>query len=190
MSVLRDRRVSVLLVLVLVGSALSVVLALTRSDAGGAAEPPPVVRVGGPAYETAELLGPGGDALEAAVAAVPLAFGYDHRRLDADLEAATATMTRVYADSFARAFDRRVRPFAQRRRAVAEAVVRGAGVVRTRDDTTALCLVYVDQLLVGARGRRAGAEPELLAANRVLVDLVLRDGRWRVDGITTVRPPS
>ena len=190
MSVLHDRRVSVLLVLVLVGSALSVALALTRSDAQGAPGPPALVRAGGPTYEPAELLGPGGDALEAAVATASRAFAYDHRRLRAGLDAATATMTRSYATEFTRAFDRRVRPFAQRRRAVAEAVVRGAGVVRTRDDTTALCLVYVDQLLVEARGRRPRAEPEVLGANRVLVELVLRDGRWRVDGMSTVEPAA
>lgn len=190
MSVLRDRCVSVLLVLVLLGSALSVTLALTRSEARGAPDPPLVVRPDGPAYEPAPLLGPAGRALEAAVASASRAFAYDHRELRAGLDAATATMTRAYATEFTRAFDRRVRPFAERRRVVTEAVVRAAGVVRTRDDAAALCLVYVDQLLVEARGRRPRAEPELLAAHRLLVELVLRDGRWKVDGITTVRPTT
>lgn len=170
------RRVVVLLVLVLAGSGLTVALALTRPDVAPSA---PDSRGD---YEVADLLGPGGDGLEAAVAAVPLAFGYDHADLTGSLRAASETMTPAYAARFARVFGREVRPFAREREAVTEARVRGAGVVRTGGGEDVVCLLYVDQVLVSGRGLAAG-ESEVLGRNRVLVDVVLTDGVWKVDDI-------
>ncbi|MEO9325761.1 hypothetical protein ABFT23_19875 [Nocardioides sp. C4-1] len=184
MALLGDRRVSVLLALVLAGSALCVGLALTRPTPAGAGDPPAAVGgLGDPPYEPAALRGPGRAALEAAVVAVPLTLRYDHRDLDVALEAATDRMTRRYARTFTRVFDERVRPFARRRAAVAEAVVRGAGVVRAPDDEHVTCLVYVDQLLLEAKGRADDAEPEVLGRNRAYVELVLVDGEWLVDDL-------
>lgn len=186
MSPLRDRRVAVLLVLVLIGSGLSVYLALSRPDADGAGSPPIPAATDGSRYVPADLVGPGGDALAAATEAVPTAFGFDHADLDGSLRSATAYMTTRYASTFTRAFRLNSRPLAQRRAGVAEGRVTGAGVIRTRDDTEVVCLVYLDQVLVEARGLARGQEPELLAHLRLRVDMVLRDGTWRVDGISTV----
>jgi hypothetical protein len=183
--VLRDRRVAVLLVLVLLGSALSVVLALTRSDAGVVASPPVETNTA-PYFRPADLVGPGGEALAAAVTALPAALGYDHRDLDGALRRAVSAMTPAYAREFTRAFDRRVRPLAQRRRSVVEGRVRGAGVVRTDGDTAVVCLVYVDQVQLAGLGLRAGGRPRVLSRNRVRVDLVLRGGTWRISDLRTV----
>ncbi|MDO9457824.1 hypothetical protein [Nocardioides sp.] len=186
MSVLRDSRVAVLLALVVAGSVLSVVLALTRPDPVGAGEPPGTTGTTAPGFRAADLVGPGGDALSAAVRSLPLTLSYDHRDLDGSLAAATALMTRRYATVFTRSFDRRVRPFAARRRAVAQGLVRGAGVVRTDDDENAVCLLYVDQVLVEARGLTRDDEPEVIARSRVRVDLVLVGGAWKIAGIRAV----
>ena len=185
MDVLRDRRVAVLLVLVLVGSALCVLLALTRPQAEGAGVPPGSTGDRAPGFRAADLRGPGGDALASAVTALSTSLSYDYRYLDGSLTRATARMTPAYARVFTRTFDRQVRSFARQRRAVAEGVVRGAGVVRTRGDTEVVCLLYVDQLLLQGRGVRAG-EPEVLSRSRARVDVVLRGGVWRINGITVL----
>ena len=173
------RLVAVLLALVLAGSALSVVLAVTRPDASGIG----VLPGSGPTYQAATLPGSGGEALEYAVTAVPLALSYDHRDLAGSLRQATSRMTRDYAAEFTAIFDDEVRPSARRRKAVTEARVRGAGVVRSRGDATAVCLVYVDQLLVSGTGVEAGGPPDVLSRSRVVVDLVRRDDGWRISGL-------
>lgn len=173
-----------LLVLVLLGSALSVVLALTRPGADAAGMPPGATGAAG--YEPADLLGPGGDALDAVVAALPATLSYDHRDLDRSLARATRGMTPAYAAVYTRTFDRRVRPLATREKSIAEGRVRGAGVVRTDGDTAVTCLVFIDQVQVAPRPRRKGAEPRVLSSNRVRVDLVLRDGRWLIEAIRAV----
>lgn len=183
MSVLRDSRVAVLLALVLAGSVLSVVLALSRPEVAGVGDPPSLTDGSDTGFQPADLVGPGGEALAAAVTALPLTLSYDHRDLAASLSAATERMTQGYAAEFTRAFRRRVRPFAKRRAAVAQGIVRGAGVVRASDDDTVACLLYIDQVLVEARGQERGAEPEVLGRNRVRVVMVLRDGAWKIDGI-------
>jgi hypothetical protein len=180
--VLRDRRVAVLLVLVLVGSGLSVLLALTRPESGRAGVPPASTGARAPGFRPADLRGPGGDALAAAVSALSTALSYDYRYLDGSLTRATRQMTPAYARTFTRTFDRRVRPFARQRHAVAEGVVRGAGVVRTRGETRVVCLLYVDQVLVRGRGATAD-EPRVLSRNRARVEVVLNDGGWRIDSI-------
>jgi hypothetical protein len=184
--VLRDRRVVVLLVLVLVGSALSVLLALTRPGPDGAGGRPGSTGDRAPGFRPADLRGPGGDALAAAVSGLSTSLSYDYRYLDGSLARATRRMTPAYAKTFTRTFDRRVRPFARQRRAVAEGLVRGAGVVRTRGDTRVVCLLYVDQLQRRGRGVRAGGDPRVLSRTRARVEVVLRDGVWRIDAIKAV----
>lgn len=185
MGILRQRSVVVLLALVLAGSVLSVVLALTRPEAEGASTPPAATGATPPGFRPADLLGPGGDALAAAVAALPATLSYDHRDLDGSLQRATEQMTAGYRRVFTRTFDQQVRPFAERRRGVAQGLVRGGGVVRADGDDAVLCLLYVDQVLLEARGLRPAAAPEVLSRNRVRVSLVLRDGEWRIDGLAT-----
>ncbi len=176
------RPVVVLLVLVLAGCALVVALALTRPDAAG---PGPAPGGGAGDYRAADLPGPGGDALDAAVAAMPRALGYDHRDLAGSLRAATATMTDDYAVRFRRIYDERVGDFAERRRAVTQAQVRAAGVVRVGGEDRAVCLLYVDQVLTSGRDLAAG-ETEVLGRNRVVVDMVRRGDRWLVDDLDVV----
>lgn len=185
MGLLRQRSVAVLLVLVVAGSVLSVVLALTRPQAEGVSDPPATTGASPPGFRPADLLGPGGDALAAAVAALPATLSYDHRDLDGSLERATEQMTAAYRKVFTRTFDAQVRPLAQRRRAVAQGLVRGGGVVRADGDDAVLCLLYVDQLQLQARDQRRGAAPEVLSRSRVRVSLVLREGQWRISGLAT-----
>lgn len=185
MGVLRQRSIVVLLVLVVAGSVLSVVLALTRPEAEGVSAPPATTGATPPGFRPADLLGPGGDALAAAVAALPATLSYDHTDLDASLAGATEQMTAGYRRVFTRTFDEQVRPLARRRAAVAQGLVRGAGVVRATGDDEVLCLLYVDQLLLEARGLRPAAAPEVLSRNRVRVSMVLREGEWRISGLTT-----
>lgn len=181
--VLGDRRVLVLLVLVLLGSGLSVALALTRPDVDSAPAPPGVTGATPPGFRPADLLGPGGDALAAAVPALSAALSYDHADLDGSRQRATSTMTTTYARTYARTFDSRVRPLATSRRSTVEGLVRGAGVVRAIDDETVVCLLYVDQVQTGGRGVRAGAT-RVLSRNRARVLLRRVDGTWRIDSIS------
>jgi Mce-associated membrane protein len=175
----RARLVVVLLVLVVLVSGLSVVLALTRPDLEAAGAEPMVT---GGRYEPAELGGPGGEAVAAAVEAVPLTLTVDHRDLRGSLAAATERMTPAFARAYTDDFDRTSRPFARERRAVTDAVVLGAGVVRARGDDDVVCLVYVDQRQVSGEGVQPGDQPRVLLRGRVLVRMVRRDGQWLVDG--------
>lgn len=175
----RRRVVEVLTALVIIGSALCLYLALTRPDRVPIAERPGE----GAAYRVAELAGPGGPALAAAVAAVPAALSYDFRRLDASLARATRSMTASYAAEFTATFDERARPVARARKAVTRAVVRGAGLVRTSGDARAVVLVFIDQLLVRSTRQDAGEAPTTLSRNRVLITMVLRAGTWKIDDI-------
>lgn len=175
----RRRVVSVLTVLVLVGSGLCLYLALTRPDEMALPDRPGA----GATYRPADLDGPGGTALAVAVDALPAALSYDFRDLDASLAAATRTMTTAFAARFTATFDERARPAAISRKAVTEALVRGAGVVRAVGDTRAVCLVFVDQLLLRSTRHPADRPPTTLSRNRVLVELVLRSGTWKIDDI-------
>ena len=174
----RRRVVEVLTALVIIGSALCLYLALTRPDRVPLAELPGE----GAAYRVADLAGPGGPALAAAVDALPAALSYNFRDLDASLAAATRRMTASYADEFTATFDERARPVATARKAITEAVVRGAGLVRA-SDARALALVFIDQLLVRSTRQDADDPPSTLSRNRVLVTLVLRSGTWRIDDL-------
>lgn len=178
--------VRVLTLLVLVASVVSLVLALTRPDATSAA--PPSTAEG--TYDPASLAGPGGPALEAAVAALPTVLSYDHRDLRGSLRAARRTMTRDFAKEFAKSFDRRVKPFARKRNAVIDGVVRAAGLVRVRQDgragRRAVCLVYVDRRQLSGRQSPVDAPPQLLGGYRVLVTMVSRADGWKIDGIRPI----
>ncbi len=69
---------------------------------------------------------------------------------------------------------------------MAEARVRGAGLVRVVDDTTVVALAYVDQVLLSSAELEVGDRPQVLARNRVLVRLVLRDDTWLIANISPV----
>ena len=176
------RVVPVLIVLVLLGSALSLVLALTRPD------PRPPADLPGAdveAYTATRLAGGGGPAVEAMVRALPVVLSYDYRDLDADLADATTLMTDGFAKAFTRSFNTTARPLAKRRRTVAEADVRGAGVVRVLEGDAVVALAYVDQVLT-SRTRPKAEATESISRSRVLVRLVLEGETWLVSNISPV----
>lgn len=182
---LAHRRVlPVLTVLVLIGSALSLVLALTRPNP----QPPedlPGAAVDAP-YAVPELAGPGGPGVKAIAEALPVVLGYDFRRLDEDLQEATALMTKPFARRFREAYDATARPLATRQQRVVEAEVRGIGQVRVIDPTTVLALAYVNQLLVRSRTQASTDEPTVLSRYRVLVRATVVGSSWRVTDISPV----
>jgi len=173
--VLRRRLVLLLTLVVLAGSGLILWLALTKPD-GTPSQPAPAA--------TDTLDGVAGQAVDAATRALPLALTYDYRDLSKSLRAATAAMTEEFAKEFRVTFLSTAAPLARDKQAVTDARVRAAGIVRVdADQEHALCLVYVDQLLVSSETMKRKQDPINVSQNRVLVELVLSDGAWLVDGI-------
>ena len=126
---------------------------------------------------------PDGDAVRAAVAALPLALSYDYRTPERTLAAATSKMTPDFADEFRATFDATVRPLALKDHAVTQTKVRAAGVV-DRSGNRVTCLVYVDQVLASSRDLAGGKKPVKVGQNRVLVRLLRVGHSWKVDDIT------
>ncbi|GAA4116154.1 hypothetical protein GCM10022215_15640 [Nocardioides fonticola] len=126
------------------------------------------------------------EAVEAAATTLPLALSYDYRSLEPGVAAATAGMTDTFAADYRRTFTGSAARLARQERAVTNAVVRAAGLVRTEGSDRALCLVYLDQTLVSSRTTEAKKDrtPTQVAQNRVLVGVRLVDGRWLVDSIS------
>ncbi|WP_300401828.1 hypothetical protein [Nocardioides sp.] len=177
--------VPVLTILVLIGSALSLALALTRPDPRPPADLPGADGGVG-TYQAADLEGPGGPAVAAAVELLPVALSYDFRDLPGGLDDATAVMTPTFAEAFTASFNSSARPLARRQRAIAQAQVRGAGLVRVIDSQTVLALAYVDQVLVQSRTLARSDPPQVLTRNRVLVRLARVDGEWLVANISPI----
>lgn len=147
------------------------------------AEPVTAPRVGADgAYRVGSIEGEDTGPVAAAVAAVPLALSYDHRRLEENLAAATSRMTAEFAEDYRTTFDASVRPLARKERAVTEARVRAAGLFE-RDGDEAVCLVFVDQALVASAALAHGKQPVKIGQNRVLVRLVKVGNGWKVDDI-------
>ena len=174
-----------LTILVLIGSALSLALALTRPDPRPPADLPGA-DAGAGTYVAADLDGPGGPAVTAAVELLPVALGYDFRNLAGGLDDATDTMTPPFAEAFTTSFNSSARPLAKRQRAIAQARVRGAGLVRVIDSQTVLALAYVDQVLVQSRTLARSDAPQVLTRNRVLVRLARVDGDWLIANISPI----
>lgn len=126
---------------------------------------------------------PGEDAVAAALKAVPKALSYDYRTLDEGLADATALMTDDFRNEFSKVFAATARPSALEKKAVTNALVRGAGLVRLEGDDEAYCLVYVDQVLVDSATMKDKAAPVAVSQNRVLVGLERKDGDWLVSSI-------
>jgi len=128
----------------------------------------------------------GGDdaiaAVKAAAKALPVALSYDYRSLDKSLKAATALMTPGFAVKFRATFDKTTRSLATEKQAITSALVRAAGLVGTVTEGKATVLVYLDQVLVSSKAKKAG-DPLKVSQNRVHVTLREVDGRWRVSDI-------
>jgi Mce-associated membrane protein len=121
-------------------------------------------------------------AVHVAVAALPAALSYDYRSLDASLKKATALMTPAFAKKFATTFNATVRTMATQKQAITSALVRGAGIVGTVHGGRATVLVFLDQVLVSSKDKKAG-DPLKVSQNRVHVSLRQVGGKWRVDDI-------
>jgi hypothetical protein len=116
------------------------------------------------------------------VKALPLALAYDYRSLDKSLDAATALMTTGFATKFRATFDKTTRSLATEKQAITNALVRAAGLVGTVRGDKATVLVYLDQVLVASKAKKA-TDPLKVSQNRVHVSLRKVDGRWRVSDI-------
>lgn len=120
-------------------------------------------------------------AVRAAVDKVPEVLSYDYRTLDENLSDATAGMTPTFADTFTATFNKVVEPMATKNKAVTKALVRGAGLAKLSDDeSTATCVLFVDQLLVTSKG--AAKQPHV-GKERVTATLKNVDGTWLLDDI-------
>lgn len=174
------RVVALLTVLVLAFSGAALALALTRDEPTAAALPPGV----SPDYAPADFPGSQGEALRAAVAAMPQLLSYDHRRLGADLR----DDAEVSTPGFARRFDATVRrdvvPLARRDKRVSVGEVVAAGISAVDGDRVVV-LAYVDQRLVEATSLPANGRTRV-TRSRLLVTMVERDGAWKVDGLRVI----
>ncbi|RYJ05076.1 MAG: hypothetical protein EON52_13460 [Actinomycetales bacterium] len=121
-------------------------------------------------------------ALKAAVETLPVAVSFDYRSLDASLAKATAGMTPRFATEFRRIFDGTTRAKALKEETIQSSLVRGAGVVGSVEDDRVTCLVYLNQVLVASKLKKADSPLKVLQ-NRVRVRMQKVDGVWKVDGI-------
>jgi hypothetical protein len=134
-------------------------------------------------YTVGTIPGDGEAAVKAAAAALPEALSYDFRTLDNDLNNATGHMTGSFAKEFRTTFDKTARPLALAKQAVMNASVRGAGLVHMDGDRHAVVLLYVDQLLVSSNTAKGDPAPVKVSQNRVVVELRLVGGTWKLDAI-------
>jgi Mce-associated membrane protein len=116
-------------------------------------------------------------AAERASAAI---LSYDYESLDADEKAAERYMTPKYKKEYADTFTRLVRPNAAKVKAKVAAEVKASGVAHADADRVNV-LLYVNQTTTSTAN---GGEPQV-ALNRVQLSMVLRDGKWLVNDITS-----
>jgi predicted small lipoprotein YifL len=121
-------------------------------------------------------------AVKAAVAALPVAFSYDYRSLDTSLAKATALMTTSFAATFKHTFETTTVSMATSKKAIISSLVRGAGIVQPVSGGRALCLVYLDQVLISSKDKKAG-DPLKVSQNSVHVSMRKVGGTWKVDDI-------
>jgi len=121
-------------------------------------------------------------AIKAAVATLPVAFSYDYRSLDKSVDSATSKMTPGFGAEFRDTFDKTIRAMATEKKAITSALVRAAGVVGTVKNNRATVLVYLDQVLVSSKAKKA-SDPLKVSQNRVHVSLRKVDGHWLVSDI-------
>lgn len=113
---------------------------------------------------------------ERAAAAI---LAYDHKTLDADKDAAARFMTESFAEEYATTFDKTVRPAARTYRATVTADVKDFSPIRASEDRV-LVLIFVDQTT-----RSTAHERPQLALNRVEFEMVLSEGDWLVNDISS-----
>lgn len=174
----RRTTVLVLVVLVALATAATAYLATrpTPRDVVPAVAKDGAYRVG--SLPSAE----GKAAIEAAVDALPVALSYNYRSLDKGVADARSHMTTSFGTEFAATFNKTAKPQATQQQAVANALVRGAGLVRL-DEDRAVCIVYVNQVLASSKTMRQKRSPVKLTQSRVRVGLSQQGGEWLVDSI-------
>lgn len=119
------------------------------------------------------------EAVAAAAHALDLALSYDYRHLSSDLDASTHLMTPSFSASFRTTFVATAAKLAPAQHAVTRAMVRGAAMV-DRNGNTARCLMFVDQLRLGADTSTGAPQ---LSPSRVVVEMRREHGRWLLNGI-------
>lgn len=106
-------------------------------------------------------------------------LAYDHQTLEADKDAAQRFMTSQFAKKYSDTFTKTVEPAARTYKAQVTSKVQGTAVVRATAERVRV-LVFVDQTTVATNKKN----PQV-ALNRVELDMVLRNGSWLVDDITS-----
>ncbi|HET7357081.1 MAG TPA: hypothetical protein VFJ09_10450 [Nocardioidaceae bacterium] len=119
------------------------------------------------------------NAPSAAERAAQAILSYDYTSLDRDEKAAGSYMTPAYRTKYEHTF-RLVKVSAPPLKAKVTSRVLGSGVSEA-DADHAHVLVFVDQT---TKSTADGGQPQV-ALNRVMFDMVLQDGRWLVNGITS-----
>lgn len=173
----------VLLVLVLLAAA-AMVWVWTRPEPEAGTKPDYNEKDG--SYTVGSL--PDDDAHDAVVAAVDgarLALSYDFRSLDEGLADAVSHMTDDFGAEFTRTFNGAARKQAARKRAVTRALVSSAGLVRI-DGDDAVCLLYVNQVLIASKTMKKSDQPVNVTQNRVTIELEEVDGDWLLSGIKPI----
>jgi Mce-associated membrane protein len=106
-------------------------------------------------------------------------LAYDHRRIDADQEAAARFMTSSFAEEYATTFERAVKPAARNYRARVTVAVQGSSVIRASSQEVKV-LLFLDQTTQST----AHQQPQV-ALNRVQFVMVPEGGTWKVDEISS-----
>lgn len=179
----RPRLLLVLTLLIVLGSAVSVWLALTRPSEPAPATAPALDAQG--RYVPADFAGPPGAALDEAATGVPLALSYDYRDLAGSRRAATAHMTTAFAQRYLARFRRASAPFVSRKEVV-DAQVVAAGIVRAPGSGEVICLLDVDQRLLRSRASSGSVSPTVISRARVRAVMRLVDGSWRIADLSPV----
>ncbi len=116
------------------------------------------------------------DGLAASVTAAQTILSYDHRRIDADIAAATKLATGKFRTDYADTSKTLV-PVAKQYRAVVKATVKASSVVRADPDRV-VTLLFVDQATQSTRVQ--GTKVDLA---RVRVTMVKSGDAWRVSQV-------
>ena len=157
------------------GAALAVLVALLACIALGAGPFTGFSEVD----EAEEAQQAGETAAAAAESAATEILAYNHQRLEADQDAASAYMTDDFAAKYSETFTKVVEPAAKQTKARVTAEVQGSAVVRSSPETARI-LLFIDQTTVST----ANETPQS-ALNRVEFVMVEESGDWLVDDITS-----
>jgi Mce-associated membrane protein len=105
-------------------------------------------------------------------------LSYDYRTVDRDLERARAALTGEFSDEYARLARNVVAPAAKQQQITTKAEVVGSAVV-SADPRRVVALLFINQTTTSQ-----AQEAPRLAGSRVRMELVKRDDRWLVSGLT------